>query len=109
MALKGKHNVGEVNGIRCSIVENGITAERKDFLADLLTYNGYEVKTEQEKDKEGNLLDTFIVGITDILCNPVIVLYQLKLFRKDGKEVTPAYWDQQDKDAEIPYWQVKPA
>ena len=107
MALKGKHNVAEIDGTRCTVVENGIAEQRKDFLAELLTYNGYETKAEQEKDKEGNLLDTFAIGVTDILFSPVVVLYQKKLFRKDGQEVTPAYWAQKESDTEIPYWQVQ--
>ena len=106
MALKGKHNVAEIDGIRCTVVESGITMERMDFLTDLLTYNGYEVKSEQEKDKEGNLLETFVIGVTDILFNPTVVVYQQKLFRRDGKVVTPAYWEQKKADTGIPYWQV---
>jgi len=108
MALKGKHNIAEIEGIRCSVVDSEITAGRRDFLKEMLTYNGYEVKEEQQKDKEGNLLETFIIGVTDILFNPVIVLYQHKLFRKDGEEVSPAYWEQKGSETEIPYWQVKP-
>ena len=106
MTLKGKHNVAEIDGVRCTVVETGATKERLEFLKALLSHNGYEVKTEQEKDKEGAMLDTFVIGVTDILFNPVIVLYQKKLFRKDGNEVTAAYWEQKPADTEIPYWQV---
>ncbi len=106
MALKGKHSIAEIDGVRCTIVESGIGKERVDFLADLLSYNGLEVKSAQEKDKEGNTLDTFVIGITDILFNPTIVVYQQKLFRKDGEVVTAAYWEQNKADSEIPYWQV---
>ncbi len=106
MALKGKHNISEIDGVRCTVVENGIGKERLDFLADLLSYNGLEVKSEQEKDKEGNVLDTFIIGVTDILFNATIVVYQQKLFRRDGEVVTAAYWEQKKADTEIPYWQV---
>lgn len=106
MALKGKHKVAEIDGVRCTVVENEITRERMDFLMDLLTYNGLEVKSEQEKDKEGNVLDTFVIGVTDILFNPPIVVYLQKLFRKDGEVVTAQYWEQNKADTEIPYWQV---
>ncbi|MFH1159333.1 MAG: hypothetical protein V1733_00085 [bacterium] len=108
MALKGKHNVAEIEDTRCSVVENGIPEARKTFLADLLTYNRYIVKAEHVKDKDGNILDTYVLGVTDILFNPAIVLYQHKLFRKDGIEVTPAYWEQKSAETEIPYWQVQP-
>ncbi|MFH1296981.1 MAG: hypothetical protein ABIJ04_06880 [Bacteroidota bacterium] len=106
MALKGKHNVAEISNVRCTVVESGITRERMDFLRDLLTYNGYEVKSEQEKDKEGNVLETFIIGVTDILFNPTVVVYQQKLFRRDGQVVTAAYWEEKKADTKIPYWQV---
>jgi hypothetical protein len=106
MALKGKHNVAEIGGVRCTVIESGIGKERLDFLTDLLTYNGLEVNSEPEKDKEGNILDTFVIGVTDILFNPTVVLYEQKLFRKDGEVVTAAFWEQKKADTEIPYWQV---
>jgi len=106
MALKGKHNIAEISTVRCTVVESGIGRERVEFLTDLLSYNGLEVKSEQEKDKEGNLLNTFVIGVTDILFNPTIVVYQQKLFRKDGEVVTAAFWEQKKADTEIPYWQV---
>lgn len=106
MTLKGKHNVAEIDGVRCTVVETGATKERLEFLKALLSHNGYEVKTEQEKDKEGTMLDKFLIGVTDILFNPVISLYQKKLFREDGHEVTAAYWEQKPADTKIPYWQV---
>jgi hypothetical protein len=109
MALKGKHLVTEIAGIRCSVVESGLTEDRKKFLEDLLVGNGFQVRSEEEKDKEGKALGTFVLGVTDILFNPVIALYQRKLFRNDGKEVTPAWWEQKSKDTDIPYWQVRPA
>jgi len=107
MALKGKHNVQEIDGVRCTVVESGVTKQRLEFLKELLLHNGYEVKEGQEKDKEGTLLDTFVIGVTDILFNPVIVVNQQKLFRKDGQIVTAAYWEQKPTDTEIPYWQVQ--
>jgi len=107
MALKGKHIVAEIEGTRCTVVESGITGTRKTFLTDLLTYNGYTVKAEHMKDKDGNTLDSFMIGVTDILFNPVIVLYQHKLQRKDGTGVTPAYWEQKTMETELPYWQVQ--
>ena len=106
MALKGKHNVAEIDGIRCTVVESGLTKKRSEFLNGLLEHNGYEVKIEQEKDKEGALLDTYVIGVTDILFNPVIMVNMLKLFRKDGQVVTAGYWEQKPTDTEIPYWQA---
>lgn len=105
--LKGKHNIAEIEGVRCTVVETGCTVERAGFVKELLEFNRYEVKMEAEKAKDGSPSGTFILGVTDIIFNPVIVLYQKRLFRSDGTVVTPAYWNQwPDQDA-IPYWQVK--
>ena len=104
MALKGKHNVAEIDGIRCSVVESGISKERSEFLSELLSHNGYAVKIGQEKEKDGTLLETFQVGVTDILFNPVIMIYMNKLFRKDGNIVSPGYWEQKSTDTEMPYY-----
>jgi len=108
MALtKGKHNIAEIEGVPCSVVETGINGERMNFLKDLLGFNEYTVKTENEKAKDGTSLGTFVIGITDILFNPMIAVYQKKLFRKDGKVVSPAYWNQWQDQLEVPYWQVQ--
>ncbi len=107
MALnKGKHTVSEIEGIRCTVVETGLSEERARFLKDILEVNNFEVKMEKEKSKEGAALDTWILGVTNILFNPVIAVYGHKLKRKDGREVSPAFWNQWSADTEIPYWQV---
>jgi len=108
MALtKGKHNIAEIGGVRCTVIESGISDERAAFLNDLLSFNKYEVKTEKEKAKDGSLLETNVIGVTDILFNPMMGVYQHKLFRNDGREVRPAYWNQCPDQWDLPYWQVK--
>lgn len=107
VTLKGKHQVTEIEGIRCSVAGAGISEARKDFLRELLTLNGYEVKAEKEKAKDGAPLETWVIGVTDVLFNPVIAVYGHRLHRKDGKEVTPAFWEQRDSQTELPYWQVQ--
>ena len=104
---KGKHNIAEIDGVRCTVVETGLTDARAGFLKDLLVFNRYDVKMEQEKAKDGSLIETFILGITDIIFNPMIAVYEKKLFRKDGKTVTPNYWNQKPEQDDIPYWQVE--
>lgn len=105
--IKGKHNIAEIEGTRCTLIETGATQERAEFLKNLLVFNGYEVKMEKEKAKDGTDLETFAVGLTDILFNPMIAVYEKKLFRKDGLTVTPAFWNQaQDQDT-LPYWKVQ--
>jgi len=105
--IKGKHTIAEIDGVRCTVIETGADESRAGFLTDLMTFNRYDVKREQEKAKDGTLLETFILGTTDILFNPAIALYQKKLFRKDGKTVTPNYWNQKPEQDDIPYWQVQ--
>lgn len=103
---KGKHTVTEIEGIRCTVIETGISENRVGFLKELLVHNGYEVKLEKEKAKDGTQLETYILGVTDILFNPVIAVYQQKLLRNDGHVVTQAYWNQWSADPDIPYWMV---
>jgi len=107
MALNnGKHNIVEIGGVRCSQVETGLTEGRALFLKNLLEDNEYEVKMEKEKTKDGVELDTHVLGVTDILFNPVIRVYSNKLLRKDGHVVTQAYWNQWPVNFDLPYWMV---
>lgn len=106
-ALKGKHTVAGIEGVPCTVIESGASPERTAFLKELLSFNGYEVKAETEKAKDGSILNTFIIGITEITVNPTVVLYEKKLFRKDGEAVSPAYWYQWPDQWDIPYWQVQ--
>ena len=99
---KGKHLVEEIDGIRCTVVEKGITLERAEFLKKLLELNGYEVKTVEEADPA-----TFKLGVTDLLFNPIIDVYERRLKSPSGKRVTPAYWLQEsskETEAEVNYW-----
>jgi hypothetical protein len=105
MALNnGKHVVAEIEGTRCTVVETGLNENRAGFLRNLLVHNGFEVKTEMEKTKEGSPLETRILGVTDILFNPVISVYERKLVRNDGQVVNPAYWNQWQEDPDLPYY-----
>jgi hypothetical protein len=103
---KGKHIVSEVDGIRCTIVETGISKNRAEFLKDLLEFNGYEVKIKEDITDPPAEVKTYTLGVTDIVFNPVIAVYQKSLKTKEGKKVTPAYWNQAGKDEKIPYWLV---
>lgn len=103
---KGKHTVQEIEGLRCTVVETGLTPERAQFLKSLLAFNGFEVKLEPEKAKDGTALETLVLGVTDLLFNPVIAVYGHRLRRPDGGEVTQAYWNQWEADTALPYWMV---
>lgn len=103
MALnKGKHLVEEIDGVRCTVVEKGITEDRAQFLKKILELNGYEVKIAVDTDPT-----TLKLGVTDILFNPIIDVYERRLKSPSGKRITPAYWLQQsDKETEeeVNYW-----
>jgi hypothetical protein len=106
MALnKGKHIIEEIDGIRCSLVEKGVSPERMEFLKKLLEINNYEVKIAAEEEA-----GTFKIGVTDLLFNPVVDVYKRSLKSLSGKKVTPAYWLQEsdkETEAEVNYWTFK--
>lgn len=99
-----KHITGEVDGVRCSVVESGISRERVDFLAGILRHNGYEVKIQQDKAAEDGTASTYTIGVTDILFNAIYKIYERLLRRPDGEVVTPAYWRQESGDTTGWYW-----
>lgn len=103
---KGKHTIAEINGTRCTVVETGTDQARTAFLGEILAANGYTVMTEQEKSKDGTPMETFVIGVTDLLFNPMIAVYQHKLRLRDGRVVSPACWNQWSVPTDIPYWQV---
>jgi hypothetical protein len=106
MALnKGKHIVEEIDGIRCSLVEKGVSPERTEFLKKLLELNKYKVVVATESES-----GTFKIGVTDLLFNPVVDVYKRDLKSISGKRVTPAYWLQESEketEAEVNYWNFK--
>jgi hypothetical protein len=103
MALnKGKHIVEEISGVRCSLVEKGVSPERMEFLKKLLELNKYTVIVESEGE-----VGTYKVGVTDMLFNPVVDVYKRNLKSQSGKKVTPAYWLQEsekESETEVNYW-----
>lgn len=102
MALtKGKHIVEEISGVRCSIVEKGVTSDRMTFIKTLLEFNGLEVKTLQAEDQ------TYTIGVTDLVFNIVIAVYNQSLKTPQGTKVSPAYWRQITETAAADYWNVR--
>ena len=105
--LKGKHKIKEIDEVRCTIVEKNASKERVSFLKELLQSNGYEVKYQEEKRKDENDPITYIIGVTDMVLNPVIAVYQRILKTPEGKKVTADYWNQKTKTLESNYWDKK--
>lgn len=104
MALTSKHTVEEINGIRCTVVEKGITAERVAFLKDLLELNKLEVVVAEVPSKEEGSLSSYTLGVTDIVFNPTIAVYEMTLKTRDGKSVSPDYWAQKTTEIIDEYW-----
>jgi len=105
--LKGKHKIKEIDEVRCTIVEKNASKERVSFLKELLEFNGYEVKYQEEKIKDENDPITYIIGVTDMVLNPVIAVYQRILKTPEGKKITADYWNQKTKNLEPNYWDNK--
>jgi hypothetical protein len=102
---KLKHTITEIDGIRCKIVETGASEERVTFLKELLEHNKYEVKILEEKKESEQ--KTYIIGVTDILFNPVFAVYERTLKIIDGYQTTPAYWNQEATVFDPRYWLMR--
>jgi len=102
--LKSKHTIEEINGIRCTVVEKGILSERVNFLKGLLEFNKLEVVIAEEAKTEETALSLFTLGVTNIVFNPTIAVYEMGLSTPDGKKVSPAYWEQYTTEIDDEYW-----
>ena len=98
-----KHIVGEIEGIRCTIIETGVSLERVAFLRDLLEFNNLEVKELQEAGEPGSE-PRYTIGVTSLLFNPVFAIYERQLKTREGGPVTPGYWNQECFDCDPRYW-----
>ncbi len=102
--LKGKHLIKEINEERCSVVEVGASMDRVNYLKDILEYNGYTVRFGEEKKKAEEDPTTYIIGVTSMIFNPVIAVYQRLLLTKDGRRITADYWNEKTTEIEPNYW-----
>jgi hypothetical protein len=100
---KAKHTIAEIGGVRCTIIENDATEDRVKFLTDLLVFNKYLVKVEENKT-EGDAPKTYTIGVPDITFNPVLSIYERAIKTREGKHVTPAYWLQKTNRIDPRYW-----
>ena len=60
------------------------------FLKGLLDYNKLETVVAEEKNEDNNQI-IYTLGVTDIVFNPTIAVYEMSLKTPDGKRVSPAY------------------
>ncbi len=102
-----KHLIEAIDGVRCTIVEKGVTKERLAFLKNLLEFNKLEVRFRTDPvDEEGSVEPpAFTIGVTDIIFNPVFAIYERQLKTQDGFFVTPAIWKQETTEYRSRYWE----
>jgi hypothetical protein len=99
-----KHIIGEIDGVRCTIVETGATLERVAFLSDLLSFNNLETKELKEISDNPGEEPKYTIGVTDLLFNPVFAIYERQLKSREGAFVSPGYWKQECIDCDPRYW-----
>ena len=130
MAINKNHEFEDLDNIKCSIVEKNASAERVQFLKDLLTYNKYEVVVVSSPAPKAAVApapvatvegetalaptpvpepvapSTFTVGVTDLRFNPTNAVFGRSLHTPDGHVVTLAYWNEEDavSDDTVPYF-----
>jgi hypothetical protein len=105
MALNNaKHIISEIDGVRCTIVESGISLERVAFLRDLLEVNNLEVKEIEEPSATAGEESKYTIGVTDLIFNPVFAVYERQLKTREGSAVTPGYWKQECTECDPRYW-----
>jgi hypothetical protein len=126
MAINQNHTSEELNGIKCAVVEKNVSADRAAFLKQLLEYNQYHVEIAASPAPkavpvkplaEGEVApappppapETFTVGVTNMMFNPINAIFGRLLHAADGHVVTQAYWYQKEKSShdEIPYYEKK--
>ena len=99
-----KHLVSEIEGVRCTIIESGISLERVAFLRDLLEFNNLEVKEIEEPSATPDEESKYTIGVTNLLFNPVFAIYERQLKTREGAAITPGYWKQECSDCDPRYW-----
>lgn len=127
MAINKNHEFEELDGVKCGIVEKNVSAERLQFLKDLLEFNKFTViavpsppakaAPAPKPAEEGEAAvvpapapvapETFTVGVTDYTFNTINAIYGRLLKTRNGHVVTPAYWQQKETEShdEIPYYE----
>lgn len=134
MAINQNHQFEDLNGTKCAIVEKNATAARVDFLRRLLEYNGYTVMAVPSPPPKAApaaapappdappaappaaspaaspappAQETFTVGVTNVMFNPINAIFGRLLKTPDGHTVTLAYWQQRENesDDEKPYFE----
>lgn len=90
MAINKNHEFEELNGVKCGIVERGVSEQRMQYLKDLLEFNKYEVIVVSKG--EGDVPITYTVGVTDYTFNPMNAVFGRVLKNRRGEVVGIEEW-----------------
>jgi len=104
MPLEGKHSFGSIGETRVTFVEKKIDQDRMTFLKKLLEHNGFEVLVEEEKRNSEEDTQLYTLGVTDMVFNPTVYVFERKLNTFDGRKVTQDYWMQRSENTNPHYW-----
>lgn len=127
MAINQNHLFEELDGIKCAVVEKNASVSRVEFLRRILQCNLYTVvvipsppakalpsKSTAPVDETVTapspaVNETFTIGVTDVMFNPVNAIFGRLLKLPGGHTVTLAYWNQQEDAShdEIPYFNTR--
>ena len=94
MTLSGKHLFGSIDETRVTFVEKKVEASRIDFLKKILEHNNFEVIIQEEKRRSEEDPQLYSIGVTDMVFNPTIYIFQRRLLTLDGKKMNQDYWFQ---------------
>jgi hypothetical protein len=97
-----KHIIGEIKGVRCTVIETGVTVDRAAFLRQLLEFNNFDVIEDLVVSESGD--SSYTIGVSDLVFNPVFAIYERRLRIPEGGYVTPGYWKQECIDCSPEYW-----
>ena len=100
-----KHIIGEIDGVRCTMIESGVSLERAAFLTDLLAFNNLEVKEMKDTSENQGEEQKYTIGVTDLVFNPVFAIYGKQMKTREGFIVTPGYWRQECIECNPFYWE----
>jgi hypothetical protein len=120
MAINKNHPFEDIDGVRCAIVETGLSESRKDFLKSILELNGYTTVVVAEAVKAtpppaGGAAPentpepppaTYKLAVTEPSFNTTNAIFGRLLKTREGRVVTMAYWQQKETVSrdDVPYF-----
>lgn len=133
MAINKNHEFEELDGVKCAIVEKNASAQRVEFLKQLLEFNKYTVMVVASPPPKAAAAPaaasatntttpvetapptpppppaTYTIGVTDVTFNSTNAIFGRLLKTPHGQVVTLAYWQQKETVSrdDVPYFAKK--